>query len=152
MVDPYRVRTARPADLEALAALEQQIFPDPWALESFRQFLEGVILVADDADEVVGYTVARWVLEQGEILNLAVHPDHRRHRVASRLLHAVLDALWEEGVRMAFLEVRQSNGGARAFYERHGFCEVGKRRNYYRYPREDALILARSLDDAPPFE
>jgi ribosomal-protein-alanine N-acetyltransferase len=152
MVDPYRVRAARPADLEALAALEQQIFPDPWALESFRQFQEGVVLVADDAQEVVGYTVARWVLEQGEILNLAVHPDHRRRRVASRLLHAVLDALWEEGVRMAFLEVRQSNGGARRFYERHGFSEVGKRRNYYRHPREDALILARSMDDVPPSE
>jgi ribosomal-protein-alanine N-acetyltransferase len=145
MADPYRVRTARPADLEVLAALEQRIFPDPWALASFRSFLDGLILVAEDGEEVVGYTVARWVLEQGEILNLAVHPDHRRHRVASRLLHAGLDALWKEGVRIAFLEVRESNHGARAFYERHGFAEVGRRRNYYRTPREDALILARSL-------
>ena len=150
MGDPYRVRAALPADLEALAALEQQIFPDPWAPEIFRPLLEGVILVADDAEEVVGYTVARSVLERGEILNLAVHPEHRRRRIASRLLHAALDALWEEGVRLAFLDVRESNGGARAFYERHGFSEVGKRRNYYRYPREDALILARSMEDAPP--
>jgi ribosomal-protein-alanine N-acetyltransferase len=74
-----------------------------------------------------------------------VHPDHRRHRIASRLLHAALDALWEEGVQIAFLEVRESNQGARVFYERHGFAEVGRRRNYYRLPREDALILARSL-------
>jgi ribosomal-protein-alanine N-acetyltransferase len=145
MADPYRVRTARPADLEALAALEQRIFPDPWALASFREILDGLILVAEDGEQVVGYTVARWVLEQGEILNLAVHPDHRRHRIASRLLHAALDALWEEGVQIAFLEVRESNQGARVFYERHGFAEVGRRRNYYRLPREDALILARSL-------
>jgi len=150
MGDRYRVRAARATDLEGLAALEQRIFPDPWALESFREFLERMILVAEDGGEVVGYTVARWVLEQGEILNLAVHPDHRRRRLASRLLHAALDRLWEEGVRLAFLEVRESNTGARAFYERHGFAQVGRRRSYYRLPREDALILARSLEDAGP--
>lgn len=150
MADPYRVRAARATDLEALAALEQQIFPDPWALESFGEFLEGATLVVDDGAAVVGYTVVRWVLEQGEILNLAVHPDHRRRRIASRLLRAALDVLWQEGVRLAFLEVRESNEGARAFYERHGFAQVGKRRNYYRLPREDALLLARSLETVPP--
>ena len=152
MGDPYRVRAARPADLEALAALEQEIFPDPWTVDAFRPFLGGLTLVVEGDSDIVGYTVARWVMEQGEILNLAVHPAHRRRRIASRLLHAALDALWDEGVRLAFLEVRESNGGARAFYERHGFSEVGRRRNYYRRPREDALVLARPLDDAPPGE
>ncbi len=149
MADPYRVRAARPTDLEALVALEQQIFSDPWSLEGFGQFLDGITLVADDGNDVVGYAVARWVLEQGEILNLAVQAEHRRRGIAARLVHEVLAALSERGVRYAFLEVRESNDGARAFYERLGFVEVGKRRNYYRRPREDALILARTLVESP---
>jgi ribosomal-protein-alanine N-acetyltransferase len=145
MDDPCRIRAATPADLDAVAAIEQQVFSDPWSRDSFGRLLGGLALVADGEQGVNGYLFALWVQEESEILNVAVRPEVRRRGIARCLMSEALERLAREGVRQVFLEVRESNAGAQAFYERLGFSLVGRRRQYYRQPREDALVLACPL-------
>lgn len=103
------------------------------------------VWLADQNGNLAGFLVARRIAAEMEILNLAVHLNLRRQGIASALLRAAL--LWgaKEGPLRVFLEVRLSNTGAQKFYEAHGFSVGGKRRNYYRGPDEDALLLSRVL-------
>jgi ribosomal-protein-alanine acetyltransferase len=102
--------------------------------------------VAEHDGEVVGLIVTRVAADEAEILNLAVLPTLRRRGLARRLLLTALAAARALNARRAFLEVRESNSDARAFYSRLGFIEWDSRRAYYREPAEDALILALQLD------
>ena len=92
---------------------------------------------------MAGYVVALDAADEGEILNLAVAPAGRRHGLGRALVQDILDTLAERGVRHVFLEVRESNAPARALYAAHGFKEVGRRKQYYRRPVEDAIVLRR---------
>lgn len=148
MADRCRVRVATEADLGGIVAIEKEAFSDPWSRESFQGLLSQLALVAGEGDGVAGYIFAHWAGEESEILNLAVHPEQRRRGIARRLVEETVVRLVAMGVRMMFLEVRESNGGARAFYEGFGFREVGRRPGYYRQPREDALVLARTLGES----
>ena len=145
MADRCRVRVATEADLGGIVAIEQEAFSDPWPRESFHRLLRQLALVADDGDGVVGYILAHWDGEESEILNLAVHPEQRRRGIARRLVEEAVVRLTAEGVRMVFLEVRESNEGARAFYDGLGFRQMGRHPGYYHRPREAALVLAREL-------
>ena len=93
----------------------------------------------------MGYLVGRDVAGSGEILNLAVAPEHRRAGVARALLDQGLELLRLRGAEEAFLEVRASNQAAMALYGGAGFRTVGMRADYYRNPREDALVLRLGL-------
>jgi ribosomal-protein-alanine N-acetyltransferase len=97
--------------------------------------------LAENSSGVAGYIMARISGEEGEILNLAVLPRDRRRGVARGLLAVGLEALVAEGVREAYLEVRESNSAAITLYQSAGFRPVGLRPDYYRNPREDALVL-----------
>jgi ribosomal-protein-alanine N-acetyltransferase len=101
--------------------------------------------VAERDGVTVGFVAALFSVEEMEILNLAVLPSARRVRVASSLLEAALAAARSSGGKRVFLEVRASNAGAIAFYERHGFLPAGRRIAYYAAPVEDALVLSRGL-------
>jgi len=104
---------------------------------SFASFL-----VAEAAGErIVGYIVALDAADEGEILNLAVSPATRRTGLGRALVHEMLEALSDRGVRKVYLEVRESNAPARALYAAHGFKEAGRRKQYYRRPVEDAIVL-----------
>ena len=104
---------------------------------SFASFL-----VAEAAEgRIVGYVVALDAADEGEILNLAVAPVMRRTGLGRALVHQILEALSDRGVRQVFLEVRESNAPARALYAALGFKEVGRRKQYYRRPVEDAIVL-----------
>lgn len=143
------IRPATPADAPLLAELERQCFSDPWSPEGLHEMLtvsHAIALVAHLGETIVGYAIARWAADSGEILNLAVAPVHRRTRTATRLLDALLEGLRREQVREVFLEVRESNQAARALYQGRGFGVAGMRRAYYRYPNEDALVLRLRLD------
>ena len=143
-----RVRPMTRADLAAVLTIERSSFGVPWTRSTFRSLMErrgAALWVAESGDGIAGYAVVWTVLDQAELGNVAVAAGWRRRGVASRLVETVVAWLSERGVREVFLEVRESNHGARALYARHGFEPVGRRRGYYSRPQEDALVLRRSV-------
>jgi len=104
---------------------------------------DALFLVAEEKgpDTIAGYVVAVYGADEGEILNLAVAPSGRRHGLGRALVQHVLEALGARGVEQVYLEVRESNAPARALYAAQGFKEVGRRKQYYRRPVEDAIVL-----------
>jgi [ribosomal protein S18]-alanine N-acetyltransferase len=146
------LRPAVAADLEAVLAIERVSFSDPpWSRGSFASLLGDArvrFTVACDPT-VAGYVVTWVVADEGEIANLAVAPDRRRHGIGRRLLdHAVTEAI-AAGARSLYLEVRESNVAARALYGCRGFAAVGRRPSYYKNPVEDALLLRFQTNRAP---
>ena len=135
-----------PADLPRIAELERGCFGDPWSRESFRQLLGTPTvyfrcLREDVGAPALGYVVAWFVADEGEIANLAVDPEQRRRGIGASLLDAALAEAGRRGAVAVYLEVRESNEGARRLYASRGFVEVGRRTRYYRKPVEDAVVL-----------
>lgn len=142
----YRIRTADPGDLPRLVELEREIFPDAWTSGMLRGALGPASVVAEAAEDgVVGYGLALSAADVGEIVNLAVHPRHRRRGLGAALVAEMFRRMGAVGVRTVYLEVRESNAGAIAFYVDLGFRAVGWRSRYYRRPVEDALVLERAI-------
>jgi [ribosomal protein S18]-alanine N-acetyltransferase len=96
-------------------------------------------------EEMAGFICGRRVMDEGEILNLAVKPESRRKGVGKALVEGLLEVFAREGAVQVFLEVRESNASAIAFYQDMGFRLTGKRPGYYQNPAEAALVLARSV-------
>ena len=136
-------------DIEAVAALERAIFGDPWSRRSFEELLDlehiGGFVIGDRPGQLAGYAFCSSVGDEGEILNLAVAPTHRRQGVGRLLLEACLDWLAVRGAARVYLEVRRSNEAAIAMYGARGFETTGLRRAYYRKPTEDAVTMAIDL-------
>ena len=133
----------------AVAALEKCCFCDPWSEKSVAGELSNDLslwLVAVEEGEVAGYVGSQTVLGETDMMNVAVSPDHRRRGIAERLITALVEALRERGSHCLTLEVRASNAPAIGLYEKLGFSQVGRRPNYYRNPREDALILRKEWE------
>lgn len=131
-----------------IAALEKLCFSDPWSENSIAYELTNRLsywLVAEENGEVVGYVGSQSVLGESDMMNVAVHPDHRREGIAETLVLALCKDLKQRDNVCLTLEVRVSNAPAIALYEKFGFTQVGRRPNYYRNPREDALILRKAL-------
>jgi ribosomal-protein-alanine N-acetyltransferase len=134
------------AHVAQIAELEKLCFSDPWSEKSVASELNNRLslwLVALDGDTVAGYVGSQSVLDQADMMNIAVHPDYRRQGIGRDLVLALSDALKEKGIRGLMLEVRASNAPAIALYEQLGFIQVGLRPNYYRNPKENALILRK---------
>jgi ribosomal-protein-alanine N-acetyltransferase len=102
-------------------------------------------LVAVEDDAVLGYIGSQTVLDESDMMNVAVSPAHRRKGIAEALVLALADALREKGSAKLTLEVRASNAPAITLYEKLDFKPIGMRKNYYRNPKEDALILQKEL-------
>lgn len=131
--------------LPQLTALERICFPaDPWSESVYRAALDNpavAILLAQGEDgALLGYAVLSTVLDEGNLDNIAVAPYARRQGIADALLSA-LTAFAREHLACLMLEVRASNAPAIALYEKHGFIAVGRRKNYYDAPREDAILM-----------
>ena len=129
-----------------IAYLETVCFHDPWSEKSIASELENALslwLVAVEGDDVIGYVGSQTVLGWSDMMNVAVHPDHRRKGVGEALVVALEEALKAQESTCLTLEVRASNEPAKALYEKLGFIEVGRRKNYYRNPKEDALIMRK---------
>ena len=137
--------------LDAVTALERICFSDPWSRSLLAAELDNglsAFLVALDSEgQVAGYAGLQVILDEGTVTNIAVRPDCRRRGVASQLLQVFLD--FAQGNRLAFLtlEVRASNYDAIALYGSRGFRSVGRRKNYYEHPREDAIIMTREFEN-----
>lgn len=136
----------QPNHVAQIAALEKLCFSDPWSENSVASELENelsVWLVAEEAGNVLGYVGSQTVLDETDMMNIAVHPDARRQGIAVDLIQELISQLHARGSRCLKLEVRVSNVPAIALYERLGFERLGLRKNYYRNPKEDALILGK---------
>ena len=145
------IAAATEADVAAVVQIEKACFSEPWSEESFRALVDGahaLFLVAVNPDHgIAGYIAAIELGDDAELLNVAVEPGSRRRGIAALLLDSVVAELRAKGLKALYLEVRESNLAALALYKSRGFRQLGVRRNYYRRPAENALVLA--LDLAP---
>ena len=134
------------AHVPQIAQLEVVCFHDPWSEASIASELNNRLslwLVALDGEQVVGYVGSQSVLGWADMMNIAVSPRYRRQGIARELVERLEAALRENDVTCLTLEVRASNAPAQALYSVLGFQQVGRRPNYYRNPKEDALILRK---------
>ena len=92
---------------------------------------------------VLGYVGMMFVLDEGYISNVAVAPDFRRQGVADALIAALMTRAEELALAFVTLEVRAGNEPAKSLYAKHGFVPVGRRKNYYDLPKEDAILMTR---------
>ena len=143
------LETMHAAHVAQIAQLEKICFSDPWSERSIASELDNNLafwLVAVEGETVAGYIGSQTVLEETDMMNVAVHPDFRRQGIAEALVNGLVEHLKAMGSRCLTLEVRASNAPAIALYEKLGFTEIGRRKNYYRNPREDALILRKEWE------
>ena len=132
-----------------VAELEKICFSDPWSENSITYELTNPLslwLVAVEGDKVAGYVGSQSVMGESDMMNVAVHPDFRRQGVAEKLVLELVAALAKKDNHCLTLEVRASNVPAIALYEKLGFAQIGLRKNYYRNPKEDALILRKEWE------
>lgn len=132
-----------------IAQLERLCFSDPWSEKSIASELQNPLslwLVAEEDGRVLGYVGSQTVLDESDMMNVAVDLGYRRRGIARALIEALIAALAEGGSRCLKLEVRVSNESARNLYESMGFQKLGLRKNYYQNPKEDALILGKEWE------
>ncbi len=138
--------------LDELAALEKICFSRPWSRRMLAEELENAcaaFIVAEDpqSGRVLGYAGLLVMADEGYITNVAVYPEYRHRGIAKQIIEVFMN--FARGNHLAFLtlEVRPTNTAAIALYQSFGFEEVGRRKNYYDFPKEDALILTRYFDE-----
>ena len=132
-----------------VAQLEKECFHDPWSENSIASELKNPLslwLVAVDGQQVVGYVGSQSVMGEADMMNIAVSAQYRRKGIAQELVERLVAQLREKDVYSLTLEVRASNEAAKALYSKLGFAPVGRRPNYYRNPKEDALILRKEWE------
>ena len=143
------IRAFREADAAAVTEiLRRSPEASQWTEWGFKELLgwRGVLaLVSEDEKRVTGFLIGREVAGEAEILNLAVLVAKRRRGEGAALLKAAMDELRARKVSRVFLEVRESNEAATAFYEKQGFSKTGRRASYYRDPDEAAIRMERRL-------
>ena len=141
-MNEIRLRRLAYSDLPSVLAIERRSFQTPWSLAMFVLELSkpsGICLAAVRDDRLIGYLVCSRYADVWHLMNIAVHPEARREGIARNLLERLFD---EAGADARYtLEVRTSNHGAIAMYERFGFRRAGHRRRYYHDNGEDALIM-----------
>ena len=137
------IRDFSPADAEAVALLEAECFSSPWSEQAILDsYSEGVLFIlAEEEGRVIGYAGLQTVLDERYITNIAVSRDFRGRGIGSSLVEQLKEKARQKSLAFISLEVRHSNAAAVALYEKQGFKTVGKRKNFYTAPLEDALIM-----------
>lgn len=144
------IETMNSSHVLQIAELEKICFSAPWSERSIASELENKLafwLVAMEEDRLAGYIGSQTVMGETDMMNVAVHPDFRRRGVGEALVNALVENLKTMGSHCLTLEVRVSNAPAIALYRKLGFSEIGRRKNYYRNPKEDALILRKEWEN-----
>lgn len=146
-LSPFEERFA-----DAIAEIERSSFSDPWSRDAFIEsstniFTEITVALSweNGVGTVCGYTVISSLPPECELLNIAVSKEYRRKGIADILMRDLIKRVSEKGCHTLMLEVRESNLAAKSLYEKLGFTVVGRRRAYYRYPTEDALLMDKKL-------
>lgn len=140
----------RTSDLAEVVEIERTSCTLPWSESLFFNEIQNprsLPRVARKEGKVAGYLCVNQILDEGHILNLAVHPELRRTGIASALITDMIGRLRKEGCRFIFLEVRDSNKEAKEIYEQFNFKVIGIRKNYYVSPVEDAVVMVLRMED-----
>ena len=136
-------------DLEQVVEIEKALFSDPWTKEGFFTFLtkeNTMFFVVEEKEKILAYCSMQTVLDEGDILNVAVRSDRQKEGIGYFLVDSMLKMAEMIGIHIVHLEVREGNGTARRLYERLGFKEDGLRRDYYTDPTENAVLMTKMLD------
>ena len=136
--------------IREIAKIERESFGDPWSEKSFVDLLDNpfaVCLTAFDDTEIAGYLIAYHIIDEIQILNVAVKESKRHRKIATKLFDVIFDYARTEKIEKFLLEVRMSNIGAIALYKKLGFIIDGVRKNYYSNPKEDAVLMSLRLEN-----
>ena len=150
MSESLLLRAMTPADLDRVVAIEQRAFSHPWSRKLYQDALGSYqCQVLEHNGQHLGHVVMQYILDEAHLLNIVVAVDQQGRGLGSQLLELVLQQARERNAVSCFLEVRESNTAAYGLYERHGFNEIDRRRNYYPTDsgQEDALVMVCSLAD-----
>lgn len=134
-------------DLEQVVDIEQNLFSVPWTKEGFLTYLmkKTPCFCGGRKERILGYCSMMTVLDEGDILNVAVRSDRQKEGIGQFLVDSMLRMAEMQGIKLVHLEVRQGNETARRLYQRLGFKEDGLRRNYYENPVENAVLMTKEM-------
>jgi ribosomal-protein-alanine N-acetyltransferase len=147
-MNDFEVRELTPKMLGEAAEIEKLCFSEPWSPEALLYMCKSpnthaVAVIIEG--RLAAYGGCEFVPPEANIVNIATHPDFRRRGCAAAVIDSLEEFLSSKGVDSIFLEVRASNAPARALYEGKGFAVVGVRKNYYRFPTEDAEVMLKTI-------
>jgi len=148
MLQEITFRQIKEDDIPKIIAIEKETFSDAWTAQSLCETCrqeQAFISVADAKGEVLGYCIIYHVLDEGEMVRIAVDKQFRHEGLGQALLNYTSEVCREKGVCKILLEVRESNASARRFYTHYGFKEDGIRKNFYDNPKENAVLMSKSL-------
>lgn len=132
---------------EEIAEIERHCFSTPWTSEQIKSSDDSTVFFLAKVDgKTVGYGGMYTVLDEGYVTNIGVMPDYRRRGIGRKIVNKLIDFSIEKSLAFLSLEVRVSNTSAINLYKSLGFKEVGKRKNFYHAPKEDALIMTKDFD------
>ena len=140
-------RRSIPADATGIAALEEEIFSDAWSYRDIQDLIcteGGMCFSAIEDGKVIAYVIGRLIVPEGEIYRVAVAPHKRQRGIGYRLLDYAVKTSKGQGLDRLFLEVRSKNIPAIRLYTAYGFKEIGTRKNYYKDPQDDAIVMLRA--------
>jgi ribosomal-protein-alanine N-acetyltransferase len=143
------IREMQRDDIAHVLTIETRSFAAPWTKGLFEETLSSPIyanFVMERENATIGYIILYVVADEAHIMNLAVHPDHRRKGYGARLISHAIGYCAKGLVLECFLEVREGNIGAQKLYREYGFRVIGKRKRYYSETNEDALVMQLSLN------
>lgn len=147
--EPVTYRKAGESDIKAFAALDARCFGHAWSEASFKGELDGskksfYVAAENSKGELIGFAGAAYVVDEGEVNRVAVHPLYRGRGIADHMMDMLIESSEADGIASLMLEVREANRSAIALYKAHGFKVEGKRDGYYAETGENALLMRRS--------
>ena len=143
------IAPATEVSIAEIAKIEAECFSEPWSEKSFRDAIKlssaEIYVAMDDKMDVLGYFVLYYASDQGELQNIAVRPGYRGYGIGSSLMEKLVSESLRLGMSQIYLEVRSSNEPAKELYRKYGFIPTGIRKNFYRFPTEDAIVEMKDL-------
>lgn len=145
----FRLVTLDESLLGEAAELEKLCFSEPWSAEALSILTQpgGLGVAALQDGHAVAYGGMTYVLDEGNITNIAVRPEYRKHGFGRAVTEKLLAEAQQKQLKNVFLEVRQSNDAAQRLYERVGFRRCGIRKNFYRRPTESAVLMVCDVSE-----
>lgn len=145
----FFIRSLQAKDLARVNQIEQAVYPIPWTQGIHQDCVDSKYpsLVLEDKQQIIGYAVFNYLLDECHLLNIAIAPEFQDQGYATKLLHAMELRAQEAGMQRIILEVRASNNPAIQFYKKEAFEQIGLRKKYYKalQGREDAIVMSKAL-------